>query len=146
MRKIGERDEKAIVAMLRKWKRSPLRWELVRERISAELLDGEKSWSRKSLQANESINAAWGIANGRLTGSGRCARVHESDEPSEIERLQAELVELNIKYDKLLIRHRQVIHNAALLPGGTRLLLDPLPDNTPVQKEGGMVSKLHRHN
>lgn len=136
MRKIGEQDEKAIVAMLRKWKRSPLRWELVRERISAELLDGEKSWSRKSLQANESINAAWGIANGRLTDGGRRARVPESDEPSEIERLQAELAELNIKYDKLLIRHRQVIHNAALLPGGTRLLLDPLPDNTPVQKEG----------
>ncbi len=145
MRKMTQKDIAGIVDLLRKWKRPPLRWERLQEQISTKLLDGETSWSRQSLQASESINTAWQAAKQRLSANG--TRTHDAaneNETSATEQLQAALSELQTKYDNLALRHRQLIYNASMLPGGTRLLLDPLPDNTPAQK-GGTGLKNSRH-
>lgn len=133
MRKMTREDVEGVVELLRKWQRPTLRWQGLQKQISLTLLHSERSWSRQSLQASESINIAWLAAKRRLANRGKRAHAADEDEPAAIERLEAALSELQTKYDNLSIRHRQLIYNAALLPGGTRLLLDPLPDNTPVQ-------------
>lgn len=135
MRKMTNEDVDRIVDILRTWKRAPLSWEHLMDQISVMLLAGGKSWSRQSLHSNESIYVAWQAARRRL--SRRRARADTTgDFPSAIQELEAALFELQTKYDNLAIRHRQLIYNASMLPGGTRLLIDPLPDNTPSQKVG----------
>jgi hypothetical protein len=134
MRKMESKDVEGIVELLRRWKHRPLRWDRLQDQISGTLLNGGKPWSRQSLQANERINVAWSAAKRRLAD--RESRPYESggSDPSAIERLETALAELQTRYENLAIRHRQLLYNAAMLPGGTRLLLDPLPDNTPTQK------------
>ena len=144
MRKMTTKDVACITDLLRKWKRPPLRWERLQEEISAKLLDGDTSWSRQSLQANESIKTAWQTAKQRLSANEIRTRNANENETSAITQLEVALSELQTKYDNLALRHRQLIYNASMLPGGTRLLLDPLPDNTPAQK-GGAGLKNSRH-
>lgn len=135
MRKMTEADVKHIVQLLKKWKRRPLFWSDVQQQISIDLLAGEKAWSRQSLVGNDDINKAWTKAHARFVApdSADGSRDHDPEE-SEVERLQAAFDELKSKYDKLLVKHRQLAYNASMLPGGTKLLLDPLPDNTPSQR------------
>ena len=136
MRKMTTGDIDGIVDLLKKWKRLPLYWDGLRQQISVTLLAGEKSWSRQSLQSNESIKVAWLTAKRRLVSRGAKQQSVNSDESTTVVELESALTALQIKYDNLAMRHRQLIYNASMLPGGTRLLLDPLPDNTPVQKLG----------
>lgn len=128
-----DRDVRAIVDILNSWKRPPLRWTEVQSLISTTVLDGQESWSRQSLQDNEEINIAWLNARARLSGGHRRAAPAEV-EPSSYEKLVADYAALEAKYQNLALRHRQLLYNASMLPGGTRLLLDPLPDNTPAQR------------
>jgi hypothetical protein len=67
-----------------------------------------------------------------------------SEERSAVEAREAELADLQAKFDRLALRHKQLIYNASMLPGGTRLLLDPLPDNTPSQTEGNKSRQSRR--
>lgn len=136
MRKMESKDVEGIVELLRRWKYRPLRWDRLQDQISGTLLNGDKPWSRQSLQANERIKVAWSAAKRRLAGrEGRAYDTGNTD-ASAIESLEIALAELQTRYENLAIRHRQLMYNAAMLPGGTRLLLDPLPDNTPTQKTG----------
>ena len=144
MRKMTKEDAEGVVDLLRKWKQFPLRWQRLQEQISLTMLRGEKSWSRQSLQASESVNIAWLAAKRRQAGRAGLPHTVDEDDPTAVERLEAALSELQTKYDNLAIRHRQLIYNAALLPGGTRLLLDPLPDNTPLQRVGAGQKKARR--
>lgn len=145
MRKMESNDVDDIVELLRKWKHRPLRWDRLREQVSGTLLNGDKPWSRQSLQANERIKIAWLAAKRRLAGRERPAYDADGTDPSAVERLEIALAELQTRYENLAVRHRQLIYNAAMLPGGTRLLLDPLPDNTPTQKTGmGQRNASHR--
>lgn len=145
MRKMTEDDVAQVVRLLKQWKRGPLFWDALRRRISEVIMGGGEAWSRQSLQKNDDINKEWLATRKRLAsrraqpGSAAADDVAGNEagqEPSEVERLQQALDKLQAKYDDLAIRHRQLVHNASMLPGGTRLLLDPLPDNTPVQKAG----------
>jgi hypothetical protein len=139
------KDVEGIVELLRRWKHRPLRWDRLQEKISVILLNGDKPWSRQSLQANERIKVAWSAAKRRLAGREGRAYDTENTDASAIERLEIALAELQTRYENLAIRHRQLMYNAAMLPGGTRLLLDPLPDNTPMQKTGtGQRHSSHR--
>jgi hypothetical protein len=139
MRKMSAREVKAVSNMLMKWRRAPLTWNKLKHQISITLLSGGESWSRQSLTSHDSIQRAWLNAKKRLKGTSGGTEDFDdldSDEPSAVENLEAALADLQVKFDKLALRHRQLIYNASMLPGGTRLLLDPLPDNTPTQTEG----------
>lgn len=135
MRKIRESERQAIVKLLEAWNRPPLTWNRVKLQISKSVLDGETSWSRQSLQGDESIKAAWDAAKDRCDGTGQVAD-GGSEGATKLRDLEGKLAALQLKYDALLLRHRKLAYNASLLPGGTRLLLDPLPDNTAAQVEG----------
>ena len=130
VRRISESDSRYIVKMLRSWKRRRVTWNLVRSEISSALLDGEEAWSRQALQANEDIDAAWLELKKRLPSGRRTHSNTDDIEGTELMQLQIEFAELQLKYDRLLIRHRVVLNNASLLPGGTQLLSDSLPNNT----------------
>ncbi len=135
MRKMTEGDIKAIVSLLENWRRSPLHWKLLQHQVSKNLLGGEASWSRQSLQASNAINTAWLSARVRLA-SARKLPIGTEEDSTKYERLMTQYMALEVKYNNLAMRHRQLIYNATMLPGGARLLLDPLPDNTPAQKIG----------
>lgn len=135
MRKMTEGDVKHIVGLLKKWKRRPLFWSHLQNQISIDLFAGESPWSRQSLQRNAAVNSAWESAQIRLGGDGSNEdSEHGNADSAEIKRLQAALDDLKRRYENLLIKHRQLVYNASMLKGGTHLLLDPLPDNTPAQK------------
>lgn len=135
MKKMREAETKAIVRLLETWNRPTLTWNLLKLQISESILNGEPSWSRQSLQADDLIKAAWDDAKVRCAERDEAA-VAGSVGPEKLRDLQSRLAALQSRYDALLLRHRQLAYNASLLPGGTRLLLDPLPDNTPTQVEG----------
>jgi hypothetical protein len=130
LRKISQDDAKSIVKILRSWRSSRLTWDALRTEISSTLLEGAVAWSRQSLQANEDVNAAWLACKDRLSARSGSRPAASEDPDTEVTRLQMELAELQTKYDNLLLRHRVVINNASLLPGGTQLLTASLPDNT----------------
>jgi len=134
MRKMSADDTTAVVRILRAWRQRRLTWERLRTQVSVEILDGAETWSRQSLQAHESIRIAWAAAKRRLTNKDRSTPTGSEDASlAALEKLQGEYQELQTKYDRLALRHRQLAYNASMLPGGTRLLIDPLPDNTPDQ-------------
>lgn len=134
---MSENDVRFVVAALRSWKSRHLSWNELRQHICTEWLNGDPAWSRQSLQANEAIRIAWINAKKRLeAGTQNVERASSCDNESLVGKLQIELHELQTRYDNLALRHRQVIFNASLLPGGTRLLIDPLPDNSGFQEAG----------
>lgn len=137
MRKMNQTDINFIVNILHGWKSRHLNWNILRQQISTELLDGEPSWSRQSLQANEAIRIAWSNTKLRRSTTRKKTASSSSLDPNYIlEKIQAELQDLKTQYDNLALRHRQVVFNASLLPGGMRLLIDPLPDNSMSQRVG----------
>jgi hypothetical protein len=130
VRRISKGDSRSIVKMLRSWTRRRVTWKLLQSEISTALLDGEEAWSRQALKANDEINGAWLKLKDRLP-SGRRSHSNIGDiEDTELTRLRIEFSELQLKYDRLLLRHRMLMNNASLLPGGTQLLSDSLPNNT----------------
>ena len=134
MRKMSTHDVRAVVSILRAWRQRRLTWEGLRTQLSVEVLDGAESWTRQSLWAHEPVRIAWAAAKTRLAGRVRTAPAGSEDAIlSALEKLQGEYQELQVKYDRLALRHRQLAYNASMLPGGARLLIDPLPDNTPDQ-------------
>lgn len=153
MRKMNKDDVAHVVQILRRWKRGPMFWDHLRQRISVEIMDGEEAWSRQALQANELINQEWLATRKRLTdrrvrstpfGPDGVIYDEAGNDSLEVQRLRKQLEKLQTQYDNLLLRHRQLVHNASMLPGGTRLFLDPLPDNTPVQKVGAGSKRTRR--
>lgn len=135
MKKMSEAEVRFVVMLLRTWHHGPLRWESVRSRISSEFFDGGPAWTRQSLQANARISAAWDAAKLRLSGRATDSTLEGDGGSAKIKELQVELDDLRERYDALFIRHRTLAYNASFLPGGTNLLLDPLPDNTPVESK-----------
>lgn len=135
MKKISTEDEKAIVLLLRKWPvRERLTWDALREAIATTSTSREKAWSRQSLSANDDIRTAFLVAKRRLAEvPSASAGGSESELSQKIIGLESELGELKLKYDRLLVRHSQLVYNASLLDGGSHLL-DPLPDNTNSQR------------
>lgn len=137
MRKMTKTEIDDIVVLIRRWQLAPLSWKHLRQEVSRVVLSNQTCWSRQALQANESINSAWLTARKRIALKGRRREGGgDSGRRETSQELESALEELQRKYDKLALRHRQLIYNASMLPGGTRLLLDPLPDNTTPQTEG----------
>lgn len=137
MRKLTSGDKAAIVKILRAWKGRRLTWKALEREISNSLWNGEASWTSEALRGHDAILAAWRAGKARLRRRGPRSPVSEDSLQAGVERLETELQELQIKYDNLALRHRQLLYNAALLPGGMKLLSDPLPDNTRSQSGGG---------
>jgi hypothetical protein len=140
MRKISEDDEKSIVRSLRRWPVGRrLSWDILRDSLADDNGCGlDQIWSRQSLSASESIYFAFSEAKKRVTSARRVHLVKaQSSEQYEqtISDLKAELLELQSKYDRLLVRHTQLCYNASLLEGGGNLLSGSLPDNT--RSQGG---------
>lgn len=150
MRKMNKNDVALVVQLLKRWQRSRVSWQLLRSQISMTMLNGDVAWSRQSLQANKTIYAEWLATRKRLSaqpyrsGSSGLGGVQGADataDTSEVEALRARLDQLQAKYDNLAIQHRQLVYNVSMIQGGARLLLDPLPDNTPVQKAGAQARR-----
>lgn len=136
MKKISEEDKNDIAAVLRRWpKHDRLTWESLREAIAK--IAGtplEKVWSRQSLSDNKEIYDAFLVAKRRLKENPTVpALMNEADAAKSISDLKSELSELQLKYDRLLLRHTQLVYNVSLVEGGSHLL-DPLPDNTKSQQ------------
>lgn len=135
MKKISAESEKSIVHVLRHWpKRERLTWENLRVALMAEGISPQEVWSRQALSENEGIYAAYLIAKQRHSlaapfspGTG------EIEASAKIVELECALLEAELKYERLLVRHTELVYNASLLPGGSQLL-DPLPDNTKSQR------------
>lgn len=138
MKKIDPDDELTIVKLLRKWPRSKrLTWNALRSAIiEHNQEDTDATWSRQSLSANESIHTAFRAAK-RRAASPEVTLTHSAGNSrlTDINEVKLELAELQKRYDNLLLRHTQLVHNVSLLEGGTHLLDDPLPDNT--RSQGG---------
>jgi len=135
MKKISAASEKSIIRILRQWPRQKsLTWESLRNALAAEGIPLEDVWSRQALSCNESIYVAYLIAK-RLPASkpGVPVATDDTEATRKVIELEAELQELQLKYDRLLARQTELIYNASLLEGGSHLL-DPLPDNTKSQK------------
>lgn len=132
MRKMTDVDVQFVIDLLQAWSLRKLTWVAVQDAISAGLLEGERAWSRQSLEANAKIQEAWSETKIRLA-SGTAPLLTRNPEESEVAALRAELDGLQAKYEALMIRHRTLIYNATFLPGGANLLMDPLPDNTPAK-------------
>lgn len=136
MKKISEEDKNDIVAVLRRWpKHDRLTWESLREAIAKPVgASLDEVWSRQSLSDNKDIYDAYLVAKRRLKEEPAAPAVmNEADAAQEISYLKSTLSELQLKYDRLLLRHTQLVYNASLLEGGSHLL-DPLPDNTKSQQ------------
>jgi hypothetical protein len=138
MKKIDPNDELTIVKLLRKWPQSKrLTWNALRSAIIEHTQgDTDATWSRQSLSANESIRTAFGVAKGRAASPEvTLTQSNSNSQSTDINEVKSELAELRKRYDNLLLRHNQLVHNVSLLEGGTHLLDDPLPDNT--RSQGG---------
>jgi len=138
MRKISEADGKFIVQLIHKWpKTTRLTWEGLRREIMKVGDDTlNTTWTRQALSDNESIKTAYLAAKERLKSKEHSTSLNKDTQQIDIIRnLEFELSELRQRFDKLTLRHTQLIYNASLLEGGSRLLDDPLPDNT--RSQGG---------
>lgn len=133
MRKMTDVDVQFVIDLLSAWSHRRLTWVAVQAAVSKGLLNGQRAWTRQSLEANSKIQEAWAAAKTRLS-EGAPPLTKGDPAASEVSRLRAELDELQVKYDALMIRHKTLAYNATFLPGGASLLLDPLPDNTPAKK------------
>lgn len=134
-KKISADSEKSIVRVLRQWpKQTRLTWESLRNAVAKEGKPSEDVWSRQALSGNENIYAAYLVAK-QLSISKAEVRVTAGDTEAAIKiiELEAELKELELKYNRLAARHAALTYNVSLLEGGSHLL-DPLPDNTKSQK------------
>lgn len=130
MRKMTPSDVSCIVRLVRNWKGRSITWEGLRAKIGESLVLEGPVWSRQALQANEDIRVAWRIRRESVKSGHLRSNASGVDVSDLLESALAANRELQIKYDNLALRHRQLIYNAVLLPGGAHLLVDPLPDNT----------------
>lgn len=132
MKKISASDEQEILRAIRTWPLAKrLTWEALRILLAeSQQARSQAVWSRQSLSANEKVQDAFSAFKARQTQS-RILPGQQSEDAKDcrINALEAELNELQIRFDRLLLRHTQLAYNASLLDGGTQLL-DPLPDNT----------------
>lgn len=130
MRKMTSSDVSHIVKLIRNWKGKELTWEAIRSSIGSSLGIGDQVWSRQALQANEAIKFAWLAKkeSRRVGGVGKFRPDRDMDDL--LESTLAANRELQMKYDNLAYRHRQLLYNVSLLAGGAHLLVDPLPNNT----------------
>ncbi len=147
MRRISIKDETLISDVIRQWPRQKFTWEKIREEIASRLgVDISQVWTRQAFGANETIGAAYEnvVIQRRQKAEVSSATPAAGGNELEIKLLtsQAALAELQIKYNNLAMRHRQLLYNAAVLPGGTRLLIDPLPEST--QSRSANLSGLGR--
>lgn len=134
MRKISKRAERAIVEILTGWPaKKRLTWEALRVQIGKKLKSTDV-WTRQSLSANGAIRSAFDAAkspDAALSGAPKHSRSWYAKRVAELERTVDDLA---AKLDTLRLRHMQLTYNASLLPGGTRLLADPLPNNTRMRR------------
>lgn len=133
MPKINRRSEELAVQILKSWpSKQKLTWESFRRKLASRRRDKTAVWSRQALSKNEVISA--GFADAKL----RRGAVEVTPESGKTKRwyagrvaaLERDLETSKKQLDALQKRHTQLIYNASFLPGGARLLVDPLPDNT----------------
>jgi hypothetical protein len=131
MKKISASNEQEILRTIRTWPLAKrLTWETLRAFLAEQQAASQGVWSRQSLSANTKVQDAFNSFKLRQTQSRtRTAPQSEDAKDCRIGELEAELRELQIRFDRLLLRHTQLAYNASLLDGGTQLL-DSLPDNT----------------
>jgi hypothetical protein len=137
MKKISKTDQDNLVRSLRTWdRRTPLNWEALRNQFAISYcVELNQVWSRQSLSANPEIYDAFTIAKRRFLEYPITDAFKENGaQQQRVSELESELAELQVRYDRLLVRHAQLSYNASLLEGGSHLLDDPLPDNTKSQR------------
>lgn len=130
MKKMANCDVSRVVKLIRNWKGRTLTWEAIRAEIGQSQAVPEHVWSRQALQANEDIRTAWLVKKESIKNERARIPPSRSEAENLLQSALAANRELQMKYDNLAFRHRQLIYNAVLLPGGAHLLVDPLPDNT----------------
>ena len=134
-RKISRSDQHYAVELLNKWPaKKSLNWEDYRVALAAKLkVKPLDIWSRQALSRNEAIASAFTVCKRRAAEarSGYKHVVQSADAYIQrIQLLEVQLAALKKKHALLLLRHTRLAYNASLLPGGTALLQDPLPNNT----------------
>lgn len=135
MRRISEDDLEAIISVIQACPARSCTWETIRHKL-AEIYGGlENVWTRQGLKEHQGIYDAY-LAKVKSRKSpapsaNPSTASHSADDTPA--NLQVEFDELKRKYDALAMQHRQVIFNASMLPGGLKLLIDPLPRG---QQEG----------
>jgi len=131
MRRISSDDELLIIRVIDECPARNCSWEAIREELAKSLGGLEKVWSRQALKAHPAIYSKYEAKilsrrvgkNGTASAPTSAATAESSEPPAEETPLQ----ELQRKYDALALQHRQLMYNASLLPGGLRLMVDPLP-------------------
>ena len=134
-RKISRSDQHFAVELLNKWPaKKSLNWENYRLALAIKLkINPENIWSRQALSRNEAIASAFAVCKQRgVVARSDRKKVAQSTDTylQRIQFLEAELRAVRKKNKTLLLRHTRLAYNASLLPGGTALLQDPLPNNT----------------
>lgn len=134
-RKISRSDQHYAVELLNKWPaKKSLNWEDYRVALAAKLkIKPQDIWSRQALSRNEAISSAFKVCKQRAVEArnGHKQVLQSADNyVQRIQLLEVQLAALNKKHKLLLLRHTRLAYNASLLPGGTALLQDPLPNNT----------------
>jgi len=134
-RKISRSDQHYAVELLNKWPaKKALNWEDYRVALAAKLkIKPQDIWSRQALSRNEAISSAFKVCKQRavVARSGYKHVIRSADAYIQrIQLLEVQLAALKKKHALLLLRHTRLAYNASLLPGGTALLQDTLPNNT----------------
>jgi hypothetical protein len=135
--KISQREAREIVNILVNWPTTcRLTWEILRSKISQRRKrSAAPIWSRQSLSAHEDISLAFSsakakIATGNVANSPTGSLAWYS---LRVKDLEHELDTMRRKMEVVQLRHTQLLYNATLLPGGAKLLIDPLPNNSRTQ-------------
>lgn len=134
-RKISRSDQHYAVELLAKWPaKKAINWEGYRVALAARLkIKPQDIWSRQALSRNEVIASAFKVCKQRAVEARNGYKQVIQSADSYVQRVQlleAQLAALKRKHELLLLRHTRLAYNASLLPGGTALLQDPLPNNT----------------
>ena len=131
MRRITYEDELLIIRVIDACPPRTCSWETIREELAKSVGGLGNVWSRQALKTHPNIYIQYlaKVQSRRAPVSvvqsetGAANPIDSAHQVCEETRLQ----ELQRKYDALALRYRQVIFNASLLPGGLRLLIEPLP-------------------
>lgn len=144
MRRINEEDERAVIDVIQKCPARSCTWETIRHKLAESHGGLEQVWTRQALKAHQGIYSAYlaQVQSRRTPGTSAKSATANNSADNEAAGIQAQLQDLQRKYDALAMQHRKVIYNASLLPGGLKLLIDPLPQG---QQERSSSKPAGRH-
>lgn len=131
MPKISVEAAQRIVDTLNAWPPNrPLGWEPLRARLR-QLRRGKPVWSRQALAGNEAIAAAFALQKAARRAKVHVSRPNDHRTKSwyagQLAKARDNLERLSAKIQALELRHAELVYGVSLLPGGSALLVGPLP-------------------